>query len=161
MWKKIITPYYAIRGPGSVVDWLRAVRSGDRIPVAARFSAPVQTGPRAHAASCTAGTGYFPGVKSGLGVTLSPHPLLVPWSRKCKAIPLIPLWAVRPVQSLSACTRVQFTFSITQYTCCSRHAEDDDTPSQEVRTLPALPLSAISSCFLDTHRIILEFTFTN
>jgi len=27
------------------------------------------------------------------------------------AIPLFPLWAVRPVQSLSACTRVQFTFT--------------------------------------------------
>ena len=31
-------------------------------------------------------------------------PLLVPWSRKSRAIPLLPLWAVRPVQSLSACT---------------------------------------------------------
>ena len=52
----------------------------------------------------------FPGVKSGRGVTLTPHPLLVPWSRKSRAIPLLPLWAVRPVQSLSACTRVHFTF---------------------------------------------------
>ena len=55
------------------------------------------------------GTGSFPGVKSGRGVTLTPHPLLVPWSRKSRAIPLLPLWAVRPVQSLSACTRVHFT----------------------------------------------------
>jgi len=38
------------------------------------------------------------------------------------AIPLLPLWAVRPVQSLSACTRVHFTFlpfkmkhSVSQY----------------------------------------------
>ena len=51
------------------------------------------------------------GVKSGRGVTLSPHPLLVPWSRKSRAIPLFRLWAVRPVQSLSACTRVHFTFT--------------------------------------------------
>jgi len=36
-------------------------------------------------------------------------PLLVPWSRKSGAIPLLSLWAVRPVQSLSACTRVHFT----------------------------------------------------
>ena len=28
-----------------------------------------------------------------------------------RAIPLLPLWAVRPVQSLSACTRVHFTFT--------------------------------------------------
>ena len=33
--------------------------------------------------------------------------LPLPYSR---AIPLLPLWAVRPVQSLSACTRVHFTF---------------------------------------------------
>ena len=31
----------------------------------------------------------------------------LPYSR---AIPLLPLWAVRPVQSLNACTRVTFTF---------------------------------------------------
>ena len=45
----------------------------------ARFSTPVQTGPGAHPASCTMGTGSFPGVKSGRGVTLTPHPLLVPF----------------------------------------------------------------------------------
>ena len=53
------------------------------------------------------GTGSFPGVKSGRGVMLILQPILVPWSRKCRAIPLLPLWAVWPVQSLSACTRVQ------------------------------------------------------
>jgi len=56
-------------------------------------------------------TGSFLGVKSGRGVTLTPHPLLVPWSWKNRAIPLLPLWAVRPVQSLSACTRGRFTLS--------------------------------------------------
>ena len=95
-------------------DWLRAGRSGVRIPVWARFSAPVQTGPRANTASCTMGTGCFPGVNSGRGVTLTPHPPLVPWSWKSRAIPLISLWAVRPVQSLSACTRGHFTFTFTR-----------------------------------------------
>jgi len=52
----------------------------------------------------------FPGVKSGRGVTLTPLPLLVLWSRKSRAITLLLLWAVRLVQSLSACTRVHFTF---------------------------------------------------
>jgi hypothetical protein len=63
-------------------EWLRAGRSGDRIPVEARFSAPVQTGPGAHPASCSMGTGSFLGVESGRGVTLTPHPLLVPRSKK-------------------------------------------------------------------------------
>jgi len=75
----------------------------------ARFSAPVQTGPGAHPASCIMGTGCFLGVKSGWGVTLTPHPLLVPWSRKSRAISLLPLWTVQPAQSLSACTRMHFT----------------------------------------------------
>jgi len=62
-------------------DCLQAGKSGDRIPVEARFSAPVQTGPEAHPASCTMGTGSFPGVSCGRGVTLTPHPFLVPRSR--------------------------------------------------------------------------------
>ena len=66
--------------------------------------------PGAHPASCTMGTGSFPGLKNGRGVTLTLHPLLVPESRKGRAIPLLPLWAVLPVQSLSACTRLHFTF---------------------------------------------------
>jgi len=45
------------------------------------------------------------------GVTLTPHPLRVPWSRKSRAILLLPLRAVRPVQSLSACTREYFNFT--------------------------------------------------
>jgi hypothetical protein len=77
--------------------------------VGARFSAPVQTGPGAHPAFCTICTRSFPGVKSGRGVTLTPH-LLVPLV-KIGAIPIIPLWAVRSVHSLSACTRVHFTFT--------------------------------------------------
>jgi len=59
--------------------------------------------------SGTMGTGSFPGVKNSRGVTLTPHPLLVPWSRKSRAIPLLPLWAVRPLKSLSACTRVHLS----------------------------------------------------
>jgi len=42
----------------------------------ARFSAPVQTGPEAHPASCTMGIGSFPGVRCGQGVTLTPHLLV-------------------------------------------------------------------------------------
>ena len=63
-------------GPGYLSrysDSLQAGRSGDWIPVEARFSAPVQTGPGAHSASCTMGTGSFPGVKRpGRGVDHPP-----------------------------------------------------------------------------------------
>jgi hypothetical protein len=76
--------------------------------VGSRFFARVQTGPGTHPAFCKMGTGTFPGVKSGGGVTLTPNPLLVPWSIKGRAISLLPLWAVRPLQSLSVCTRVHF-----------------------------------------------------
>ena len=53
--------------------------------------------------------GLSRGAKSGRGVTLAPHSLLVPWWRQSRTIPLLPLWAVRPVQSLGACSRVHFT----------------------------------------------------
>ena len=53
----------------------------------------------------------FPGGKERPGRDADPSPLLVPWSLKGRAIPLLPLWAVRPVQSVSACTRVHFTFT--------------------------------------------------
>ena len=75
----------------------------------ARFSVPVQTGPGAHPSSCKMGTWSFPGVKCGRSVLLTTHPLLVPWSRKSRDIPLLSPWAVRHVQSLSACTRVRST----------------------------------------------------
>ena len=56
-------------------DSLRAGRSGDRIPVGARFSAPVQTGTGTHPASytCTTNTGSFSGENQlGRGVDNPP-----------------------------------------------------------------------------------------
>jgi hypothetical protein len=83
--------YSIFSGPGSSVDIateLGAGRSGDRIPVGVRCSARVQTGPGAHPASYAMGTGSFPGVKCGRGVTLTTHLLLAPRSWKSRAIPL-------------------------------------------------------------------------
>jgi len=55
-------------------DSLWVERSGDRIPVGSRFSLPVQFDSGAHPASCTMGTGSFPGVKrSRDGVDHPPH----------------------------------------------------------------------------------------
>ena len=42
---------------------------------------------------------------------LTPQPLLVPFSRKSRTIPLLPLWALRPIQSLSACTVQLYLYS--------------------------------------------------
>jgi len=50
----------------------RAGRSGDRILVGTRYSAPIHTSPGAHPASYTVDTGSFPGVKQ-LGYNID-HP---------------------------------------------------------------------------------------
>jgi hypothetical protein len=71
------------------------------IPVGARFFAYVQTGPGAHPASCTMGTGSFPGVKRP-GRGADHPPLLAPRSRKSRAIPL-------PPSGLSSLLRGTFT----------------------------------------------------
>ena len=47
-----IATRYGLEGPGIECRW------------AARFSAPVQAGPGTYPASCTMGTGSFPGVKA-------------------------------------------------------------------------------------------------
>jgi hypothetical protein len=54
---------------------------------------PVHTGPGARPASCTMGTGSFPGLKYSRGVLLTTHPLLLPRSWKNRAIPVPTLWA--------------------------------------------------------------------
>jgi len=79
-------------------------------PVGARFSAPVQTGPGGPPRLLYNRYRVFPRGKERAGREADPSTLLVPWSRKSRAIPLLPLWTVRPVQILSACTRVHFTF---------------------------------------------------
>jgi len=67
----------------------------------------------------------FPGGKERPGREADPSPLLVPWSRKSRAIPLLSLWAepstctepqclyraTVPVQSFSACTEPQCLYT--------------------------------------------------
>ena len=71
-------------GPGSSVGIATAYgldSPGIESRWGARFSVPVQTGPEARPTSCIMGTGSFPGVRCGRGVTLTPHPLPVPRSK--------------------------------------------------------------------------------
>jgi len=69
--------YQVSNGPGSVVSIATGYRldgPGIESRWGARLSTPVQTSPGAHPASSKMGSGSFPGVKSGRGVTLTPHP---------------------------------------------------------------------------------------
>jgi len=59
-----IATAYGLDGPGIGSRWEE------------RFSAHVQTGPEAHPASCTMGSGSFSRVRCGRDMTLTPHPLL-------------------------------------------------------------------------------------
>ena len=134
----------------------------------ARLSTPVQTGYGIHPASCIMGTGSFPGVNGGRGMTLKPHPLLVPWSRKSEAIPLLLLWAVQPVQSLSACTvqlylyspyglyglyrasvPVQYSYTSTPSMCLTACTEPQCLYSTAIPLLSLLavrPVQSLSAC---------------
>ena len=88
------TPYRIICGLGSSVGIATELRRG-RFGMESRWGRdfpPVQTGPGAHPASCTMGTGSFRGVKCGRGVLLTTHPLLVSRSWRSRAIPLPTLW---------------------------------------------------------------------
>jgi len=81
---KYIYTYTLTLGPGSVIGITTAYGldgPGIKSRWGARFSAPVQTGPEAHPASCKMGTGSFPRLRCGRGVTLTPHPLLVSRSK--------------------------------------------------------------------------------
>ena len=60
---------YGLDGPGSN-------------PVGDEIFPLVQTGPGAHSASCTMGTGSFPGGRGDRVVGLNPHPHPVPRSYK-------------------------------------------------------------------------------
>jgi len=69
--------YLIICGPGRrsrYSDSLWDGRSGDRVPVRAKFPAPVQTVPGANLPSHYMGIGSFPGVRrTRLGVDHPPH----------------------------------------------------------------------------------------
>jgi len=78
--------------------------------VGVRFSAPVQTGPGAHPAFCTMGTGFFLGVKSGRGVTLTPH---TPSS--AVGHERVELYTTTPPMGRTACTEPQCLYKRALY----------------------------------------------
>jgi len=90
-----------------------------------------------------------------------------------RAIPLLPLWALRPVQSLSACTRVHFTFTVELYLYSPYGPYGLYRASVPVqgctllysRAIPLLPLWAVrpvqslSACTRGTLYLYLYLTF--
>jgi hypothetical protein len=114
------------------------------------------------------GTWSFLGVQSGRGVPLYPQSLLVPLSRKSRAIPLLPLWAVQPVQSFSACTvqlylyspyvpnclyraslPVQYSYTSTPLMCRTACTDPQCLYSTAIPLLPlcaVLPVQSLSAC---------------
>jgi len=103
-------------------DWLRAGQACDRIPVGGEI---FHTCPDRHwGPPSLLYNGYrvFPGGKEWPVRDAAPHPVLVPWSRKSTAIPLLPLCAVRSVQSLCACTKVHFTFFCYPEACSVKYS---------------------------------------
>jgi hypothetical protein len=106
--KSIFYKYPSASGPGSSVGIVTVYGPDDpgiESLFGARFSAPVQTGPGAHPASRTMGTESFSGVKSGRGVTLTPHPLLVPLVMKEYS------YTSTPPMGCTTCTEHQCLYS--------------------------------------------------
>jgi hypothetical protein len=117
-----------VRGPGSVVG----IATGyglDGTGIESRWGEIFRTCPdRPWAPPSLLYNGYrvFRGGKERPGRDADPSSLLVPWSRKVRAIPLLPLWAVRSVQSLSSCTRVHFNFTLLSLSRISLYLQLED-----------------------------------
>jgi len=122
---------YGLDGPGIESRWWRDFP-------------PVQTGPGVHPASCIMGTGSLPGIKSGRGVTMTSHPLLVPWPRKSRAIPLLPYGSYgryRASLRVQGCTIPYLYMWISVYHKLKRENQQDATNSMFIIKL------SISTCF--------------
>jgi hypothetical protein len=82
------------------------------------FIAPVQIVAGTHPASYIMGTGSFPGLESGRGVTLTPHPLLVPRSKNRLELylysPWGPSWPVKRAKPIPILDPTQYAGCLIQ-----------------------------------------------
>ena len=117
----------------------------------ARFYTPVQTGPGTHPASCTMGTRSFPGIKSGRSVTLTPHPCLVPWSRKGRTIHIFPNGLYGLYRASVPVQGVHFTFTLLTYFCVNLYV-----PTSHGSLVTAIKLRGAEKFHMFCHLVILH-----
>jgi len=71
-------------------------------------------------------------VKERPGRDADPSPLLLLWSRKSRVITIFSLWAVRPVQSLNACTRVHLYLYLYSDLILTTYSKDSNLNSRKI-----------------------------
>ena len=100
---------------GPVAEWVKGLATGWTVrgsnPGGDEIFRTCPDRPWGPASLLYVGYRVFPGGKVRPGSAADQSPLLVSWSRKSRAIPLLSLCAVRPVRILSACTRVHCNFT--------------------------------------------------
>jgi len=129
-------------------DWLWAGQSRDWILVGGDIFCTCPDQPWGPPSLLYNGYRVFPRGKEWLGYDADPHPLLVPWSRKGRAIPLLPLPAVRPVQSLSACVTVHFTLYLLKDSFVLTIVSGISVKLFPWMKISALPVSSTFVCFI-------------
>ena len=98
---------------GLCSDSLLVRRTGDRIPVVARFSAPVQNGSGTYPSSCAVGTGSLPGVKVYLCFPCGPS-----WRFLGRSLPLPSTGNILSVSGRENLYLINGTTIKVNYVCC-------------------------------------------
>ena len=126
-------------------DWLRDGRSGNRIPVEGEIFRTCPDRPWGPHSLLYNGYRVFPGGKERPGRDADPSsPSSAVGNERVELYLYSPVWAVRPVQSLSACTRVTFTFY--RYLTKLNH-EDKNKYAIKLSKFFYLPTDAQENCF--------------
>ena len=110
------------------------------------FSAPVPIGPGAHPASCTMGTRSFLGVKSGRGMTLTPHPF---WCHVEERVELYLYSPYGPYGLYRASVPVQYSYTSTPPMGRTSCTEPQCLYSTAIPLLPlwaVRPVQSLSAC---------------
>ena len=133
---KIMMDYLSDSGPGSVVGIAAGYGlDGPGIECRCRRDFPHLSRPALEATQPP--VQWVPGLSRGVGGKEWPgreadtsYSSSAVGHERVEYIPLLPLWTVRPVQSLSACTGVQFTFFLFIYLTANHRTSISTVPSK-------------------------------